>query len=169
MLMMTNRFCLFAVALAFSITALAHASQASTTTNRPDDLANEITCLAMHIYHEARGETLKGRVAVAAVVINRVADDRFPDTICGVVKQGGERRYRCQMTWYCDGRSDNPGDALSWDEARTLAVALVFGFGEDPTHGALWYHASYVRPNWAERLHPTRTIGRHIYYRDMEG
>jgi spore germination cell wall hydrolase CwlJ-like protein len=165
MMKMTTHFWFFAAIFGLSIMALARPAAANTG---EEGLADEITCLALHIYHEARGETLRGRVAVAAVVLNRVNDHRFPPTICGVIKQGGERRYRCQMTWYCDGRSDQPNEETSWNDARMLAVALVFGFGEDPTEGALWY-ADYVTPGWASRLHPTNTIGRHIYYRDLEG
>ena len=72
-------------------------------------LSDEITCLAQNIYFEARSEPVAGMLAVGHVVLNRVASDRFPDTVCKVIRQGGERRrHRCQFSWWCDGRSDKP-------------------------------------------------------------
>ena len=81
---------------------------------------SEVTCLADNIYFEARNQGLAGQLAVVNVVVNRVADSRYPDTICEVVKQGPTRlswkgtgelipiRNRCQFSWYCDGKSDIP-------------------------------------------------------------
>jgi hypothetical protein len=51
-----------------------------------------IFCLALNVYFEARNEPVEGKVAVAQVVMNRKADPRFPDTICGVVYQGQKRK-----------------------------------------------------------------------------
>ena len=87
----------------------------------------ELKCMAENIYFEARHEPMAGKVAVGQVVLNRIKDERFPETICKVVKQGPhreswktkknpdlkpeERRYyprknRCQFSWYCDGKKD---------------------------------------------------------------
>ena len=76
----------------------------------------EIECLAQNIYHEARSESTAGRMAVALVTLNRVKDQRFPNTICGVVKQtkyypsGKIDLHSCQFSWYCDGKPDTIKD-----------------------------------------------------------
>ena len=128
---------------------------------------NEIECLALNIYFEARSEPDAGRLAVGHVVMNRVSDDRYPGNVCAVVRQGGEKvRNRCQFSWWCDGRSDRPRDRLAWQQSKAIATRVYWGLSEDITEGALWYHAVYVRPAWRKVLVPARTIGRHIFYRD---
>jgi N-acetylmuramoyl-L-alanine amidase len=127
----------------------------------------DLNCLALNIYHEARGEPFEGRLAVAHVVLNRVADRRFPRTICAVVKQGGwQQRHRCHFSWWCDGRSDRPTDARAWRESQMIARLVHDGLTLDPTNGALWYHARHVSPYWADSANKLRhtKIGAHIFY-----
>ncbi len=132
-------------------------------------LSDEITCLAQNIYFEARSEPVAGMLAVGHVVLNRVASERFPETICKVVRQGGEqRRHRCQFSWWCDGRSDKPHNKVAWDAARLIAWFIYNGQTEDPTGGALWYHADYVSPYWREAFVAGPQIGRHIFYLNAE-
>ena len=127
--------------------------------------AAELHCLAQNIYFEARSEPDSGMIAVGQVVLNRVEDRRFPGTICGVVRQGGERRHRCQFSWWCDGLSDRPRDKASWRRAQALAFILYWGFIDDTTDGALWYHADYVKPRWRTAFEQGPKFGRHIFYR----
>jgi spore germination cell wall hydrolase CwlJ-like protein len=128
--------------------------------------ASDLDCLALNIYFEARGEPLKGKLAVGYVVINRVGDEAFPANVCQVVQQGGETvRYRCQFTWWCDGRSDKPMDLAAWRESRAVALKVLSGATKDPTRGALWYHADYVRPDWHNALVKVDKIGDHLFYR----
>jgi len=125
----------------------------------------ELRCLALNIYFEARNEPLPGQIAVAHVVLNRVADRAFPDTICGVVRQGGDRRrHRCQFSWWCDGRSDRPREEAAWRHSLQLAHAIYRGHLADPTEGAKWYHAVYVTPDWRQAFRQGPRIGRHIFY-----
>ena len=127
--------------------------------------ASEIECLALNIYFEARGEPEAGQLAVGHVVMNRVASARFPSTVCGVIQQGGElRRYRCQFSWWCDGRSDKPRNKRLWEKSAELALNVYWGRSEDPTDGALWYHADYVKPYWRNDFLRGPKIGRHIFY-----
>ena len=127
--------------------------------------AGEIECLALNIYFEARGEPEVGQLAVGHVVMNRVNSKRFPGTVCDVVQQGGElRRYRCQFSWWCDGRSDTPGNKRLWEKSAELALNVYWGRSADPTHGALWYHADYVKPYWRKKFERGPKIGRHIFY-----
>lgn len=125
----------------------------------------DLDCLALNIYFEARSEPLPGKFAVGHVVLNRVADRRFPDEICEVIKQGGEgRRYKCQFSWWCDGRSDRPRNPRAWEESQVIARLVYWGYSADPTGGALWYHADYVQPWWRKKLTRGPTIGRHQFY-----
>ncbi len=129
------------------------------------DPEEELHCLALNIYFEARSEPSRGQHAVAHVVMNRVADPRFPDTVCKVVRQGGERvRHRCQFSWWCDGRSDRPRNQRVWERAQAMAHKVYWGGTEDPTQGALWYHADYVMPYWGRVFERGPKIGRHIFY-----
>lgn len=126
----------------------------------------DFECLALNIYHEARSEPEIGRVAVAAVTLNRVRSSTYPDSICDVVQQGGEARHRCQFSWWCDGRDDTPTETRAWTAAQQTARRSLLGLAPDPTGGATHYHATYVQPGWAEVFEQTALIGRHRFYRD---
>lgn len=123
----------------------------------------QFQCLAQTIYHEARGESVQGQVAVAEVVLNRLEDPRFPKTICGVVGQGG--RGGCAFSWTCDGRSDAAGDRESWDQAAKIARAMIDGAPRRLTDGATFFHTRGVRPTWTRSYQRTAQIGAHTFYR----
>jgi spore germination cell wall hydrolase CwlJ-like protein len=138
---------------------------ASFPTVQPSQLSNELHCLALNIYHEARGESEQGKRAVGHVVMNRVTDRRFPTSVCRVVRQGGERRRnRCQFSWWCDGRSDRPRNRMAWKTSVEIALEIIAGMSSDPTGGALWYHADYVSPYWRKAFKRGPKIGQHIFY-----
>ena len=112
--------------------------------------ANErgLECLALNVYHEARNESLAGKVAVAQVVLNRVSSARYPDDVCSVVEQGPTyttsegitfpKRHKCQFSWYCDGISDEANNQRAWRESVTIASAVMDGIYPDIVEGALW-------------------------------
>ncbi len=130
---------------------------------------NELRCLALNVYFEARGESVEGKAAVAHVALNRATHPLFPDTVCGVIKQGGERvRYRCQFSWWCDGLSDRPANRRLWAASQAIAEEVYWGRSEDPTQGALWYHANYVSPYWRRAFERGPQIGRHIFYQETK-
>jgi len=130
------------------------------------DVTREVECLALTIYFEARGEPSMGQLAVAHVVMNRVANPLFPARVCDVVQQGGDKlELGCQFTWWCDEISDRPTDARAWERSLALARHVFWGYSLDPTAGALWYHADYVDPYWRQNLAEGPRIGRHIFYR----
>ena len=127
-------------------------------------------CLAMNIYHEARGEVLAGQLAVAQTVMNRVASPKYPDDICSVVKQGHyweghPIRNRCAFSWWCDGRSDTPSDNDAWMQALSLAYKVEGKFIVDVSEGATHYHATHVNPYWANHYTVIGTLGNHIFYK----
>ena len=129
------------------------------------DWANDIECMAMNIYHEARNEPEAGKLAVGHVVMNRVSDPRFPGTVCGVVTQGSQKpRIGCQFSWWCDGKDDNPLNRRAWTDSRFVADRIFAGNSKDPTGGALWYHADYVQPAWGKTFVEGPQIGRHKFY-----
>lgn len=131
----------------------------------------EAYCLALNIYHEARGSSYADQIAVADVVINRVNDQRYPMTICDVVKQAKYKdgvliRHKCQFSWFCDGRPDTPQDLQRWGEAQAIAWNMqLYGRYQGITEGATHYHATYVSPNWISDLQEIGQIGAHIYYK----
>lgn len=119
-------------------------------------------CLALAMYFEARGEGRRGMTAVGSVVLNRVADARFPDTACSVVHQGGETPP-CQFSWWCDGKSDMPADRGLWASSLLLAEEMLTDRPDDPTRGALFFHNTSVSSPW--RRTRTARIGNHVFYR----
>lgn len=124
-------------------------------------------CLATAIYHEARGEGIKGQFAVAEVILNRVASRKFPNTICGVVYQGVKpgRIGSCQFSFACDGRSEEMHNRRAADLARRIAQVMVDGGNRGLTAGATYFHTTAVNPAWAKRFSQTGQIGAHLFYR----
>jgi len=138
-----------------------------------------IECMALNIYHESRNQTLGGRLAVGYVTLNRVESNKYPDTICGVVKQAKinkwflERhnkkvpaRNKCQFSWYCDGKSDQPLESNAWEEAYLLAIHVInmYDVISDPTKGSIMYHSTKVNPYWTDAYKYQVTIDDHIFY-----
>lgn len=147
-------------------TAIAKITAKERLTIPPGSAFDEaLKCLALNIYHEARSEPEIGQMAVAAVTLNRVRSASFPGSVCHVVKQGGQKRNRCQFSWWCDGRSDHPTEDEAWEKAVHLGRLSLLGLAEDPTRGALYYHANYVQPRWSRSFERTAKIGRHVFYR----
>ena len=129
-------------------------------------LDQELECLALNVYFEARGEPMTGKYAVAAVTLNRVVNPNFPGSICQVVHQGaGLGRSACQFSWVCDRYSDRPRDANAWELAKQVAYNALVLDRPDPTDGALYFHASWVRPNWSRTMVKVGRIGGHVFYR----
>lgn len=144
-------------------------------------------CMAKNIYHEARSDNVAGMYAVADVVLNRVNDGRYPDTVCEVVYQGPVReswktrkdetlaeedrvyypvRHMCQFSWYCDGKKDDTNDETAWALAQEIAYKIMNDNKyKGITEGATHYHATYVNPEWAQDLALVGRIGSHIFYR----
>ncbi len=127
--------------------------------------SEERACLAQAIYYEARSEARVGQLAVADVVLNRVASPVYPDTICEVVFQGSHRRTGCQFSFTCDGSMKARLNERKWREAEMLAGAVLAGIRTPVSRNATHYHADYVSPPWADTLTPTAVIGTHKFYR----
>lgn len=121
--------------------------------------ATALECMALNIYHEARGESEEGQIAVAHVTVNRAEHSYFPNSICGVVWQDS------QFSWTIDGRSDAANDREAYARAESIAEAVLLEHVDDPTDGALFYHATYINPpSWTRHMTVADRIGIHIFY-----
>ena len=145
---------------------------------RANQVELQTGCLAIAIYYEARSESETGQIAVAQVIVNRVKSRKYPSSICNVVYHNAHKRNRCQFSFACDGRAENPRNRAAWLRALSLARAINCGdyceFG--PHRGpplarlgsamrrASHYHSTYVAPRWSRLLKRTGRIGQHIFY-----
>ncbi|MEO0497147.1 MAG: cell wall hydrolase [Pseudomonadota bacterium] len=127
-------------------------------------------CLAEGIYFEARGEPVRGQAAVAQVILNRVRNPAFPGTICGVVYQNRNWRNRCQFSFACDRIRDRIGNPKLYRDIVEVASATTSGkIWLDEVGSSTHYHATYVRPRWARKMTRLTRIGKHIFYRSING
>ena len=139
------------------------------------DPNNEYVCLAKNIYFEAGNQPLAGKIAVTQVVFNRLEHSSYPDNVCDVIYQAKMRenwrgeivpvRNQCQFSWYCDGKSDEPLDTITWLESIRVAQDVMTGKYGDSTEGATHYHATHVDPYWNDSLNETVTINDHVFYK----
>jgi len=127
--------------------------------------SEERKCLTQAIYYESRSEPKVGQLAVADVVLNRVASPLYPNSICEVVFQGSDRRTGCQFSFTCDGAMQARVNKRKWKESDDLAGAVLAGIRAPVSRRATHYHASYVNPQWADQMTPTATIGTHKFYK----
>jgi spore germination cell wall hydrolase CwlJ-like protein len=162
----------FALMLLLPCAAFGFIASAAYKDHRERQVATErlrdLGCLAENIYHEARGEPLAGQVAVAEVVLNRVASEAFPDTVCEVVHERRfdalRRRYVSAFSWTELETLRRPRGS-AWQRAREIATA-VYDRREPPiVPVALYYHAARIDPGWAGEKQLVATIGNHIFYR----
>jgi spore germination cell wall hydrolase CwlJ-like protein len=134
--------------------------------------ASEVKCLATAIYFEARGEPERGQTAVAQVVVNRLKNPAYPNTICGVVYQNKNKRNACQFSFACDGIPDHIYDKRAWAQSQALARKVLndekSAYMSD-VGAATHYHATYVKPRWARSMEKVEKIGRHIFYKTYDG
>ena len=125
----------------------------------------EWQCLSEALYFEARGESIKGQFAVAEVILNRVDNPNYPNTICGVIHQGTGQRYSCQFSYTCDGRADKIAEPYAFERAGKIAQIMAQGSERPLTDGATHYHTKAVSPRWSRIFPRTATIGYHYFYR----
>jgi hypothetical protein len=125
-------------------------------------LDEQANCIAVAVYHEARGETLEGQLAVAKVIMNRAASGKYPSSWCGTVKQPWQFSFVNPRTGVMPGVDEA---SASWRKA--LGITRLAVANAVPTLGndVLWYHADYVAPSWGRRLSMVQKIGTHIFYR----
>lgn len=133
----------------------------------------QIDCLTDNIYFEARNQSIDGHKAIAFVTINRTRSDKFPSSICEVVKQ---KNATCQFSWVCrvsarDRYFVRRNDKDGYDKARTIAIKVYFNYHRMPdiTKGSMFFHEINSSPKWRYNLVRTVKIGNHIFYRIPHG
>jgi spore germination cell wall hydrolase CwlJ-like protein len=123
-------------------------------------------CLTEAIYFEARGEVVRGQMAVAQVVLNRAFSGKYPNTVCGVVYQNASRHLACQFTFACDGIPDVVREPDAWERAKKIAAETIDGQLWLPEVGkATHYHAYWVHPSWVHEMTKMYRLGVHTFYR----
>lgn len=133
----------------------------------PLDSYRALNCLTSAVYYEAGNEPEEGQRAVAQVVLNRVRNANWPNSVCGVVYEGSERLdYKCQFTFSCDGSMARMPMASAWVRARRIAQDALSGRVYTPVGLATHYHTLAVLPPWSSSLQPVAVIGAHIFYRN---
>ena len=110
-------------------------------------------CLALNVYHEARGEPERGQVAVALVTLNR--SKRTGKDVCTVVAEPN------QFSWTRDKVPQPKGKA--WQVAKKLARTSLSTF--DFTHGSEFFHTLRVSPYWSRIFKRTIQVGNHVFYK----
>ena len=125
----------------------------------------QMSCLAEALYFEARGEPIKGQLAVGEVILNRVEDTRYPSSICKVINQGTGRRFACQFTYTCDGKLETVHERKPYEMALKIAKILMTTHDRKLTRGSTHYHSNYVNPKWSKKFERVAKFGRHIFYR----
>lgn len=129
------------------------------------DKARALQCMTNAIYYEAASEAIAGQRAVAQVVLNRVSHPSYPNSVCGVVFQGSQRKTGCQFSFTCDGSMRRKPGASAWSRAQRVAQDALSGSVYSPVGLATHYHTVWIYPYWAPSLDHIGTIGAHRFYR----
>ncbi|MEN0105315.1 MAG: cell wall hydrolase [Pseudomonas sp.] len=132
-----------------------------------EPMDDAITCLSRTIYWEAKGGASEDMEAVANVVLNRLADKAFPDTVCAVVKQGSEKSP-CQFSWWCDGRPDQVEEENRYTIAKEIARKALNQQLPDRTNGALFFHDRSASVDWSKTYIKTKEIGSFMFYKPKD-
>lgn len=133
-----------------------------------DTERRELTCLALNVYFESRGESVTGQYAVAEVTMNRLASKHYPDSVCDVVYQKNwdsiRKRYVSAFSWTEFDTLPVP-TGRQWQQATQIAETVYYGKQRPTLDGALHYHAVYIKPSWSLEMTPVAKIDRHIFYK----
>jgi spore germination cell wall hydrolase CwlJ-like protein len=127
----------------------------------------QLDCLTKNIYHEAAGEPVEGKIAVAQVTLNRVSSGLFPNNVCDVVYQktiNARNLVVCQFSWFCmEDRRNKKIPRPEWKENyRVAKMVLIDGVRLPELEAAMFYHADWIDPKW--RRPQITKIGAHIFY-----
>jgi spore germination cell wall hydrolase CwlJ-like protein len=155
---MRLRISLFSVALLAGALAALLVYREGERNRKLEAERRDIACLARNVYFEGRGEPLDGQYAIAEITMNRSVSGLYPRTVCAVVYQKGA------FSW-TDATSQPEPAGEEWMRAWNVAEAVFYGRQAPRLQGALFYHASSVRPDWARDKRPVARIGNHIFYR----
>lgn len=132
-------------------------------------------CLAANIYFEARGESLQGQKAVAAVTLNRVKSKKYPKTVCAVVTQKSQFSWVQQQPKHVVQKalngvapSQKPLEVLAYQEAQKLAYIMIKAKEQVLPEQALWYHTTQINPAWNKQMIKIQVVGSHVFYKHKQ-
>ena len=123
----------------------------------PDDMGDELQCMAGAIYFEAKGEPLSGQLAVAEVILNRSKSGRFPKSVCSVVTQPG------QFSFVRGGHVPSVPSNRQYRTAIAVARVALADSWDSPASDAMYFHAKRAAPGWHRQQ--VAAIGNHVFYR----
>lgn len=133
-----------------------------------EEQLSEIECIADNIYFESVGESTSGKYAVANVVMNRLNHPSFPKHACDVIRE--KKNTTCQFSWWCEKSKRKISlerkmtvFGENYKKCYDIAFDVYVNKTYDNTDGALFYHATYVKPNW--KYSKTVQIGNHVFYK----
>jgi spore germination cell wall hydrolase CwlJ-like protein len=119
---------------------------------------DESKCLAVAVYFESKGEPLAGQLAVAQVMLNRTETGRFPETVCGVIRQPG------QFSFVHHGQYPHIAeDSRAWRTACAISQIARAKLWQPVVGHAIFFHAKRVSPHW--HAVQVAALGNHIFYR----
>lgn len=122
---------------------------------------HEFGCLAKNIYHEAGRESMRGKLAVGQVTLNRVRHPGYPRTVCGVVHQTNSRV--CQFSWVCENHRQIDYKSTAWRESTQAAYRVLMKQGKVIGKNVLFFHATAIKPKW--NYQQVAVIGGHVFYK----
>lgn len=143
--------------LSASITATLQAKEVSSTSHVQNLSKQQLECLSLNAYHEARSDGEKGMLATIFVVLNRTKDSRFPSTPCKVIAQ------KNQFVWW--GKSKTIKEPEMYDKAKQLVHEVLEGKHKDFTRGSIYFNAHHKAPKGTMC---TIRIGNHSFYREVK-
>ena len=123
-------------------------------------------CLVEAIYFEGRSESRTGQLAIANVILERVRQDYYPDTICEVVHEwkGYPRLNTCSFSYFCDGKKEIMYEKQAHTIAADIATLAIEGAVVENVWRATHYHTRHINPYWVEDMFLVGTVGAHLFY-----
>jgi spore germination cell wall hydrolase CwlJ-like protein len=126
--------------------------------------SRDLKCLAQNIFFEAGTESMLGKIAVGQVTVNRVKIGHWGETVCDVV------HAKDQFSWTNRDDISIDRDSINYKESLSAAKKVLQERKRlRILRSALFYHADYVRPNWADKNQKVIKIEKHIFYNGAKG
>ena len=134
--------------------------------------SNDYRCLQRAVWHESRGEPLKGQLWVAKTILNRTRSDRFPHSVCSVVYQKKQFSFTHQIPMhkqYVRPKTFLQKQTFMKVELASFISVWADRFGVDFTDGSKFYHTTAIKPKWNySKLEKTEIVGNHQFYKRKE-
>lgn len=126
----------------------------------------QLNCVAQNVFFETRGEPIRDKIYVANVTMNRVNDERWPNTACEVVHQKYQFSWTHENHNFIETVNRNKIEKQAWKDSVEVAGLVMTGLINDYTNNAVWYHRNDVNPWWAKKYNKLTSIrsNTHLFY-----